>query len=107
MPHPLGGIICLDPLPVDICLLLVNLLDMTNDPTICAAAFHYASLVLVYKHKQSLDKSCSFEESECLHLHQAGPNTKYLCALTGSGIKNVGSHLVKIALNAPGLKSME
>jgi hypothetical protein len=78
---------------------------MMDIPAFCAAAFHYALLVSVRECELSSDESCSIEEKECLH--QAGPNAKYLCALAGSGIKNFGSHSVKIVLHAARLKSME
>lgn len=90
------------------CSLLVNSLEMTDVPALCAAAFHYASLVSVRERDLSLvsnDDSCPVEESECLH--QAGSDAKYLCALAGSGIEDFGSHTVKIALDAARLKSME
>ncbi|KAL3779203.1 hypothetical protein ACHAW5_009911 [Stephanodiscus triporus] len=89
----------------DFCSLLVNSLEMTDVPALCAAAFHYASLVSVRERELSSDESCSVEERECLH--QAGPDAKYLCALAGSGIEDFGSHSVKIALDAARLKSIE
>ena len=89
----------------DFCSLLVNSLEMTDVPALCAAAFHYSSLVSVRERELSSDESCSVEESECLQ--QAGPDAKYLCALAGSGIEDFGSHSVKIALDAARLKSME
>jgi ppGpp synthetase/RelA/SpoT-type nucleotidyltranferase len=103
----------------DFCSLLVNSLEMTDPESLCAAAFHYASLVAVRERELSLtmttsmgttrnnndDDSCPVEENECLY--QAGPDAKYLCALAGSGIEDFGSLTVKIALDAARLKSME
>ncbi len=63
----------------DFCSLLVNLLELIDVSALCAAAFHYASLVSVQEHELSSDESCSVEESECLQ--QAGSDAKYLCAL--------------------------
>lgn len=97
----------------DFCSLLVNSLEMTDPESLCAAAFHYASLVAVRERELSLskgtgnddDESCPVQENECLY--QAGPDAKYLCALAGSGIEDFGSLTVKIALDAARLKSME
>lgn len=97
------------------CSILVNSLEMTDPESLCAAAFHYASLVAVRERELSLtmtskgtgndDESCLVEENECLY--QAGPDARYLCALAGSGIEDFGSLTVKIALDAARLKSME
>jgi len=90
----------------DFCSILVNSLEMTDVPTLCAAAFHYSSLVSVREHELDIhEESCSVEENECLQT--AGSDAKYLCALAGSGIENFGTHAVKIALDAAKLKSME
>ena len=91
----------------DFCSILVNSLEMTDVPTLCAAAFHYSSLVSVREHELDINgaDTCSIEESECLQT--AGSDAKYLCALAGSGIENFGTHAVKIALDAARLKSME
>mmetsp|Transcript_41042 Transcript_41042/g.74000 ORF Transcript_41042/g.74000 Transcript_41042/m.74000 type:complete len:888 (+) Transcript_41042:179-2842(+) len=93
----------------DFCSILVNSLEMTDAPTLCAAAFHYGSLVSV-RERELMDLTeeelCSVEaENECLRT--AGSDAKYLCALAGSGIENFGTHAVKIALDAARLKSME
>eukprot|EP00578_Thalassiosira_sp_NH16_P024721 CAMPEP_0181095424 /NCGR_PEP_ID=MMETSP1071-20121207/10509_1 /TAXON_ID=35127 /ORGANISM="Thalassiosira sp., Strain NH16" /LENGTH=904 /DNA_ID=CAMNT_0023177799 /DNA_START=157 /DNA_END=2871 /DNA_ORIENTATION=- len=90
----------------DFCSILVNSLEMTDVPTLCAAAFHYSSLVSVRERElNKYDESCFVEESQCLQT--AGSDAKYLCALAGSGVENFGTHAVKIALDAARLKSME
>jgi ppGpp synthetase/RelA/SpoT-type nucleotidyltranferase len=80
---------------------------MTDVPALCAAAFHYSSLVAVRERELDItgEDTCSVEESECLQ--NAGSDAKYLCALAGSGVENFGTHAVKIALDAARLKSME
>lgn len=91
----------------DFCSILVNSLEMTDVPALCAAAFHYSSLVSVRENELcgGSNQSCSLEEKECLKT--AGSDAKYLCALAGCGIENFGTHAVKIALDAARLKSME
>jgi ppGpp synthetase/RelA/SpoT-type nucleotidyltranferase len=92
----------------DFCSILVNSLEITDVPALCASAFHYSSLVAVRERELNSDnnmESCSLEEEKCL-LH-AGSDAKYLCALAGSGIEHYGTHAVKIALDAARLKSME
>jgi len=95
----------------DFCSILVHSLEMTDAPALCAAAFHYSSLVAVRERDLDIhcdasdNNSCSLEEEECLR--QAGSDAKYLCALAGSGVENFGTHAVKIALDAARLKSME
>jgi len=91
----------------DFCSILVNSLEMTDAPTLCAAAFHYSSLVSVRERELGIStaESCSVEEGECLKA--AGSDAKYLCSLAGSGIEEFGTHAVKIALDAARLKSME
>ncbi|KAL7548578.1 hypothetical protein ACHAWF_018872 [Thalassiosira exigua] len=92
----------------DFCSILVNSLEMTDVPALCAAAFHYSSLLSVRERELNpLNDGiiCSYEERECLRT--AGSDAKYLCALAGSGIETFGAHAVKIALDAAKLKSME
>lgn len=90
----------------DFCSILVNSLEMTDSPTLCAAAFHYSSLVSVRERELNPNcvDSCTLE-GECLRT--AGSDAKYLCSLAGSGIEEFGTHAVKIALDAARLKSME
>lgn len=101
----------------DFCSILVNSLEMTDVPALCAAAYHYSSLVSVREREllqlmtsdnnndDNNDTLCPVEEAECLET--AGSDAKYLCALAGSGIEAFGTHAVKIALDAARLKSME
>ena len=89
----------------DFCSILVNSLEITDVPALCASAFHYSSLVAVRERELDLDMECSIEEEECIH--NAGSDAKFLCALAGSGIESFGTHAVKIALDAARLKSME
>ena len=99
----------------DFCSILVNSLEMTDVPALCAAAYHYSSLVSVRERElmntimvddHDNDDTCPVEaERECLQT--AGKDAKYLCALAGSGIEQFGNHAVKIALDAARLKSME
>ena len=89
----------------DFCSILVNSLEMTDVPALCAAAYHYTSLVSV-RERELDDDTCPIEaERQCLET--AGKDAKYLCALAGSGIEQFGNHAVKIALDAARLKSME
>eukprot|EP00970_Alexandrium_tamarense_P016707 scaffold7172_cov119-Alexandrium_tamarense.AAC.14 len=98
----------------DFCSILVNTLEMSDVPALCASAFHYCSLVSVRERDLNSIRSsnvevdegeCSVENQECLD--SAGSDAKYLCALAGSGVENYGNHAVKIALDAARLKSME
>lgn len=91
----------------DFCSILVNSLEMLDVPALCAAAYHYSSLVSVRERELNIntEEECSLEERECLET--AGNDAKYLCALAGSGIEQFGTHAVKIALDAARLKSME
>jgi len=91
----------------DFCSILVNSLEMLDVPALCAAAYHYTSLVSVRERELNINpkEECSLEERECLET--AGNDAKYLCALAGSGIEQFGTHAVKIALDAARLKSME
>lgn len=95
----------------DFCSILVNSLELTGVSVLCAAAFHYCSLVAV-REREAEEASglgggeeCGVEEEECLR--QAGADAKFLCALAGSGIEEYGAHAVKIALDSAKLKSME
>ncbi|KAK1746151.1 RelA/SpoT family protein [Skeletonema marinoi] len=89
----------------DFCSILVNSLEITDVPALCASAFHYSSLVAVRERELDSDMECSLEEHKCIQ--HAGSDAKYLCALAGSGIESFGTHAVKIALDAARLKSME
>jgi len=89
----------------DFCSILVNSLEITDVPALCASAFHYSSLVAVREREMNPELECSLEEQKCLT--NAGSDAKYLCALAGSGIESFGTHAVKIALDAARLKSME
>jgi len=89
----------------DFCSILVNSLEITDVPALCASAFHYSSLVAVRERELNTDTECSLDEHSCLQ--NAGSDAKYLCALAGSGIEGFGTHAVKIALDAARLKSME
>jgi ppGpp synthetase/RelA/SpoT-type nucleotidyltranferase len=89
----------------DFCSILVNSLEITDVPALCASAFHYSSCVSVRERELNSDMECSLEEDKCLR--HAGSDAKYLCALAGSGIEHYGTHAVKIALDAARLKSME
>lgn len=89
----------------DFCSILVNSLEITDVPALCASAFHYSSLVAVRERELNPELECSLEEQKCLT--NAGSDAKYLCALAGSGIESFGTHAVKIALDAARLKSME
>ncbi len=89
----------------DFCSILVNSLEITDVPALCASAFHYSSLVAVRERELNPELECSLETQKCLT--NAGSDAKYLCALAGSGIESFGTHAVKIALDAARLKSME
>mmetsp|Transcript_3566 Transcript_3566/g.5420 ORF Transcript_3566/g.5420 Transcript_3566/m.5420 type:complete len:989 (+) Transcript_3566:180-3146(+) len=89
----------------DFCSILVNSLEITDVPALCASAFHYSSLVAVRERELDPELECSLEEEKCIT--NAGSDAKYLCALAGSGIESFGTHAVKIALDAARLKSME
>ncbi|KAL7469570.1 hypothetical protein ACHAXS_009819 [Conticribra weissflogii] len=104
----------------DFASMLVNSLEMTDVPALCASAFHYCSLVSVRERTVQSANSftstlteCSIEEHACLQSHSSdeplsiSPDAQYLCALAGSGIENFGPHAVKIALDAARLKSVE
>jgi len=75
----------------DFCSILVNSLELAGVSVLCAAAFHYCSLVAV-REREAEEASggggggreeCGVEEEECLR--QAGADAKFLCALAGSG----------------------
>lgn len=93
----------------DFCSILVNSLEMTDVPALCASAFHYCSLVSIRERMVDGEipdyAECSVEETICLDA--GGADARYLCALAGSGVEEFGSHAVKIALDAARLKSME
>mmetsp|Transcript_29255 Transcript_29255/g.60806 ORF Transcript_29255/g.60806 Transcript_29255/m.60806 type:complete len:919 (+) Transcript_29255:256-3012(+) len=104
----------------DFASVLVNSLEMTDVPALCASAFHYCSLVSVRERTIQSTNSpvstlteCSIEEHACLQSHLSeepssiSPDAQYLCALAGSGIENFGPHAAKIALDAARLKSVE
>ena len=73
----------------DFCSILVNSLELAGVSVLCAAAFHYCSLVAVREREVEEAaggggrEECGVEEEECLR--QAGADAKFLCALAGSG----------------------
>lgn len=89
----------------DFCSLLVNSLEMSDVSALIGSAFHYCSLVGVR------EREFSNTSSEGVNLMDsalcADPDTKYLCALAGSGIESYSPHSMKIALDAARLKSIE
>jgi len=91
----------------DFCSLLVHSLEITDTPALCAAAFHYSSLVAVRESELAHVRNSELCPAERECLCHAGSDAKYLCALAGLGLERFGEHAVKIALDAARLKSME
>lgn len=85
----------------EFCSLLVNSLEMSDVAALIGSAFHYCSLVGVREREMQMKQSPNQEDGST-HL-----DTKYLCALAGSGIESYSPHAMKIALDAARLKSME
>lgn len=91
----------------DFCSLLVNSLEMSDVSALIGSAFHYCSLVGVRERETGVTSSTNegpdlMSSSLCSDL-----DTKYLCALAGSGIESYSPHSMKIALDAARLKSIE
>jgi hypothetical protein len=89
----------------DFCSLLVNSLEMSDVSALIGSAFHYCSLVGVRERETgSVSRDGPDLMSSALF---SDPDTKYLCALAGSGIEAYSPHSMKIALDAARLKSIE
>jgi ppGpp synthetase/RelA/SpoT-type nucleotidyltranferase len=86
----------------EFCSLLVNSLEMSDVAALIGSAFHYCSLVGLREREMQMPQSPNQEDGDVNHL-----DTKYLCALAGSGIESYSPHAMKIALDAARLKSME
>ena len=86
----------------EFCSILVNSLEMSDVAALIGSAFHYCSLVGLREREMQMPQSPNQEDGSTDHL-----DTKYLCALAGSGIESYSPHAMKIALDAARLKSME
>eukprot|EP00956_Cyclotella_meneghiniana_P038075 scaffold148514_cov81-Cyclotella_meneghiniana.AAC.1 len=105
----------------DFCSLLVNSLEMVEVSALIGSVFHYCSCVSLLENELKNNKKeqskqsghCFFGNDDDDENHDTSSSswdefdTKYLCALAGSGIEGYSPHSMKIALDAARLKSIE
>eukprot|EP00956_Cyclotella_meneghiniana_P008383 scaffold11280_cov22-Cyclotella_meneghiniana.AAC.1 len=104
----------------DFCSLLVNSLEMVEVSALIGSVFHYCSCVSLLENEMKKNKNmeqskqsghyCFDNDDDENHDTSSSWDefdTKYLCALAGSGIEGYSPHSMKIALDAARLKSIE
>lgn len=95
----------------EFCSLLVNSLEMVEVSALVGSVFHYCSLVSLRENELENHRTCDDKDEN--HSNDDSNtswdefDTKYLCALAGSGIESYSPHSMKIALDAARLKSIE